>query len=111
MTFQNINLNFDAGPTRIERMEVRPYPDLKRLWVRLQLSPFASPPSIRLLCLDARGEAAAEMLLVEWRDPYVSVTLHLRTPEPGASYLLRAEVARNEELLDARDFPFVLTFS
>ena len=56
MSLQNINLNFDTGPVQVERMAVHPYPDLKRLWVRVQLSPFETPPNVRLLCLDADGQ-------------------------------------------------------
>lgn len=111
MTFQNINLNFDAGPLRIERMAVHPYPDLKRLWVRVQLSPFSQPPNVRLICLDADGQEVAEMLLVEWREPYISLTLHLRQSQPGAEYVLRAEVAREGEQLDSADHRFHLVFA
>ncbi len=79
-----ISLKFDAGPLRIERMEVRPYPDLRRIWVRVQLSNFATPPNVRLACLDADGKEVADMLLVEWQESYISMTMHLREPEPGA---------------------------
>ncbi len=110
MTIQGINLNYDAGPLRIERMAARPYPDLTRVWARVQLSPFEAPPNVRLVCLDAAGKEVAEMLLVEWRDPYISLTMHLRHPVPGASYVLRAEVARDGQLLDSQDTPFQLVF-
>ncbi len=106
-----ISLKFDAGPLRIERMEVRPYPDLSRIWVRVQLSNFATPPNVRLTCLDAAGNEVADMLLVEWQESYISMTMHLRPPEPGAEYVLRVEVARDEELQDSKDFPFVLEFA
>ena len=105
-----ITLKFDAGPLRIERIEARPYPDLRRLWVRVQLSNFATPPNVRLVCLDAEGVEVADMLLVEWQDAYISMTMHLRQSSPGADYTLRAEVARGEELLDSRDYPFTLEF-
>ncbi|NUQ39109.1 MAG: hypothetical protein HUU23_15230 [Caldilineales bacterium] len=108
---QNINLNFDAGPLRIERMAVHPYPDLKRLWVRVQLTSFAAPPNVRLLCLDADGQEAAEMLLVEWREPYISITMHLRQPQPSAEYVMRVEVARDSALLDTAETPFCLEFT
>ncbi len=110
MSFQAINLNVDAGPLRIERMAVQPYPDLARLWVRVQLSPFEQPPNVRLLCLDADGQEAAEMLLVEWREPYISLTMHLKKPNPDADYVMRAELARDGQLLDTHDFAFRLVF-
>lgn len=110
MSLQAINLNVDAGPLRIERMAVNPYPDLARLWVRVQLSPFEQPPNVRLLCLDADGQEAAEMLLVEWREPYISLTMHLKQPHPGADYVMRAELGRDGQLLDTSEFPFTLVF-
>ncbi len=105
-----LNLKFDAGPLRIERIEARPYPDLRRLWVRVQLSNFATPPNVRIACLDAEGVEVADMLLVEWQDAYISMTMHLRQPNPGDDYTLRAEVARDEALLDSLDYPFTLEF-
>ncbi len=110
MTTQDINLNFEAGPLHIERMAVHPYPDLKRIWVRVQLSAFEHPPNVRLSCLDSAGNEVAEMLLVEWRDPYISLTLHLRQGVPEAQYTLLAEIARDEQLLDGQEYPFQLVF-
>lgn len=108
---QSISLQFDVGPLRIERMAVHPYPDLTRLWVRVQLTPFEKWPHVRLCCLDAEGHEVAEMLLVEWREPYISLTMHLRHPQPGADYVMRAEVARDGELLDVQEYPFKLVFT
>ncbi len=101
----------ETEPPHIERMAVHPYPDLKRLWVRVQLSYFQRYPNVRLSCLDESGKEVGEMLLVEWRDPYISLTMHLREPNPGANYVMRAEVARDEQLLDAQEHPFQLVFS
>lgn len=110
MSVQGITLNFDTGDLCIERMAVHPYPDLKRLWVRVQLSHFATPPNVRLSCIDADGREAAEMLLVEWKEPYISMTMHLRSPKPDAEYIFRAEVARDDQLLDTKEQPFQLKF-
>lgn len=110
MSLQSINLNFDAGPVQIERIAVHPYPDLTRLWVRVQLSPFETPPNVRLLCVDADGKQAGEMLLVEWRDAYISLTMHLKKPQPDADYVMRVEVAGNDQLFDSKDHPFSLVY-
>ncbi|NOX63927.1 MAG: hypothetical protein GXP42_18590 [Chloroflexi bacterium] len=101
----------ETEPPRIERLAVHPYPDLKRLWVRVQLTYFQRYPNVRLLCLDERGREVGEMLLVEWRDPYISLTMHLRRFEPGANYLMRVEVARDNQLLDVQEHPFQLVFN
>jgi hypothetical protein len=51
------------------------------------------------------------MFLVEIRESYQSVTLHLRhAPQPGASYRLEIEMMRDDAILDARQVPFDLVF-
>ncbi|NOZ49937.1 MAG: hypothetical protein GXP37_07805 [Chloroflexi bacterium] len=107
---KGINLRFDTDTIDIERSAVLPYPDLQRIWVRIQLSNFATPPDIRLSCSDATGNEIAEMLLVEWRDPYISLTMHLHQPQPGAEYTLQVEIARNGELLTTHTTSFALVF-
>ncbi|NOZ70565.1 MAG: hypothetical protein GXP38_01410 [Chloroflexi bacterium] len=57
---KGITLRFDTDTIEIERVAVHPYPDLQRLWVRVQLSTFATPPTIRLSCRDAEGNEVAE---------------------------------------------------
>jgi hypothetical protein len=101
----------EAQPPVIERAEVWPYPDLKRLWVRVQVSPFAAFPSLALTVTGADGTVACSMFMVEIRDAYQSVTLHLRRePEPDASYRLEIELMRDEGVLDTRAIDFDLVF-
>ena len=101
----------EAQPPVIERAEVWPYPDLKRLWVRVQISPFAAFPSLALTVTDPDGAVACSMFMVEIRDAYQSVTLHLRRePAPGASYRLEIELMRDEAILDTRAIDFELVF-
>ena len=33
------------------------------------------------------------------------MTMHLKKPQPGAEYIMRVEVARDEQLLDAKITP------
>jgi len=101
----------EAQPPVIERAEVWPYPDLKRLWVRVQISPFAAFPSLALTVASPDGAVACSMFMVEIRDAYQSVTLHLRRePAPGAPYRLEIELLRDDAILDTRAVDFELVF-
>ena len=101
----------EAQPPVIERAEVWPYPDLKRLWVRVQISPFTAFPSLALTVASPDGAVACSMFMVEIRDAYQSVTLHLRRePAPGAPYRLEIELLRDDAILDTRTVDFELVF-
>ncbi len=108
----------DEAPARHEeqppvflRVEAWPYPDLRRIWVRAEISPFAAYPNLELTITDERGQTVSSMFMVEVRETYQSVTMHLRRePEAGKTYNLALELTRDEALLDARSLPFVLAF-
>jgi hypothetical protein len=101
----------EEHPPAIRRAEVWPYPDLVRLWVRMETTPFAAFPNVAFTVTDPDGAAAASMFMVEIREPYQSVTLHLRRPpRPGERYRLEIELSRDETVLDTRSIDFDLTF-
>ena len=51
------------------------------------------------------------MVVVEARESYQSLTLHLRQPpRAGEQYRLEIELSRNGEMLDTRQIDFELTF-
>jgi hypothetical protein len=108
-----IQLSHEDAPPRLERVQVLPYPDLKRLWVRIQISPFARYPDLDIRILGPDGNEAAEMYVVENRETYLSLTLHLSAPIPGARYLARVTLQRGHEtveVLDTKETPFDLVF-
>lgn len=98
-------------PPLIRRAEVWPYPELTRLWVRVETSPFAAYPNLALTVLGPDGVAVATMFMVEIREVYQSVTLHLRQPpRPGERYTLEIELTRDEIELDTHRLAFDLVF-
>lgn len=100
----------DRPPT-IERAEVWPYPDLRRLWVRVQTTPFAAFPNLSLTVSDPDDQVVCTMFMVEIRTAYQSVTLHLRRPpQPAGRYRLTLELARDETTLDRRELEFELIY-
>jgi hypothetical protein len=101
----------EKAPPTIERVEVWPYPDLQRLWVRVQVGAFARFPDLTFGVADPDGRTVCTMYMVEIREPYQSVTLHLRQPpRPGARYVLEMQLLRDDAVLDQRSLPFELTF-
>lgn len=101
----------EEHPPVIQRTEAWPYPDLRRLWVRLETSPFAAFPNLELILTDAEERIVSSMFVVELRDAYQSLTLHLREePRPGERYRLAIVLSRNEEILDTQMLDFDLTF-
>jgi hypothetical protein len=107
----------DAGerkeehPPTILRAEAWPYPELDRLWVRVELSPFVAFPNLEFILTDASGDVASTMFMVEVRETYQSLTLHLRRePQPAQPYRLTIELTRDEYVLDTRELDFDLVF-
>lgn len=98
-------------PPVIRRAEVWPYPDLIRLWVRLETGDFVAYPNLALTVRDPDGQVVSNMFMVEIRQPYQSVTMHLRQPpRPGESYALEIELSRDEAVLDTRTVKFELVY-
>jgi hypothetical protein len=96
---------------KIEAIDVYPYPDLKRLWVRIALTPFDEKPSLDLEVFAPNGDLVSEMLIVEAMDYSFSVTMHLKSdPEPGKTYFLRASLVRGQEEVDLLEKTFDLVF-
>src|SRR5512139_2234388 len=70
----------EEHPPTIQRAEVWPYPELDRLWVRLEISPFVAFPNLELTLFGPDGEAINSMYMVEVREAYQSLTIFLRQP-------------------------------
>lgn len=110
--------SLSEAPRRVEeqppaflRVEAWPYPELDRVWVRLETSPFDAFPNLELLLTDPNGEIVGEMFMVEMREAYQSLTLHLRQPpRPGERYRLTLELTRDEQPLDTRELDVDLVF-
>jgi len=107
----NLPTPVEAHPPVIQRAEAWPYPELTRLWVRVEISPFVAFPNLAITVTGPDEAVVAAMFMVEIRDPYQSVTLHLRqAPQPGEKYTLELELSRDEVLLDTHRLEFDLVF-
>jgi len=92
----------------ITSLRAIPLPDMKRVTVEIELSPFTEHPNLDISILSPEGEVIANMFVVEARDQVMALTLHLRQPEPEAPYTARLKVLREEETLDQREITFAL---
>ena len=101
----------EAQPPAFQRVEAWPYPELDRVWVRLETSPFIAFPNLELTLTDPDGQIVGGMYMVEMREAYQSLTLHLRQPSrPGERYRLTLELTRDEQIIDTRDLDIELVF-
>jgi hypothetical protein len=92
----------------IRKLRAIPLPDMKRVTVEMELSPFAEHPNLDISILSPKGEVIANMFVVEARDQVMALTLHLRQPEPAGLYTARLVVLKGEETLDQREVTFNL---
>ena len=65
-------------------------------------------PDVTLSILDQSGNEIATTYIVEHKEPELGFTLHLRDPDPGATYTARAELTLNDEATQTVQVPFVL---
>lgn len=101
----------EQHPPVITRAEVWPYPELDKLWVRVETSPFVSWPNFSFTVYDPDGNVASSMFVIEARNIYQSLTMHLRRdPQPGAHYRLEIELSRDDAALDTRLLEFDLVY-
>lgn len=107
---QPVEFFHEDQPPYLLRGQALPYPDLQRVWVRAQLAPFAGHPELEMVILDPAAQPVAGMIMVDVQFTYVSLTLHLRQPQPDAPYVLLLRLTRDHTLLDQRAIPFTLTF-
>ncbi len=101
----------ETSPPVVLRAEAWPYPDLQRVWVRIETSPFAAAPDVAFTLTDPDGAVVCSFFIMELPQPYQAVTLHLRQPpRPGAAYRLEIELSRADAVLDQRSVTFELAF-
>lgn len=65
-------------------------------------------PDVTLSILDHRGNEIATTFIIEHKEPELDFTLHLRSPEPGATYTAQAELVMNDAVIQTVQVPFEL---
>ncbi len=108
-----LRLVVGKGPQlpKIYSIDVYPYPDLKRLWVKIELTPSDVRPVLDLEVFGPDGELASNMLIVETAEYQFSVTMHLRRdPQEGERYLMRGTLIYDKKEIDHFERVFDLLF-
>lgn len=81
MDFFNIDPNLTEFPpeeTRIINLEVKPYPDSRRIHIYLEITPFQKPPFIEFNLTDADDHDAGSASIIEpprWKH---ELTMHIK---------------------------------
>lgn len=81
------------GEIEIETIELVVYPDRRRVFLHVVVTPFTERPNLLIAVRDAQGQVAAELSVIETMHHDMEFTLHLRTPgDTAGDYTLSAEL-------------------
>ncbi len=110
-----INLVQSDQPLRVQKIVLYPYPDLTRLWFRLQLVALQEePPNIEVSIRNADGSRNNSLSFVAYDDVFVDATIHLKEPQAGDLYVCTTEITTGMppdiEVHDTIHFEFPLVF-
>ena len=65
-------------------------------------------PNIELSILNSRRQQVASLFIVEHKEKFTSLTLHLSSPDVQEQYTARAEMTYLAEVIDSVETPFSL---
>ena len=65
-------------------------------------------PNVELSVLDDQHNEVAHMFIVEHKEEHISMTMHIHNPQPGKTYIARADMIHNQRLLQTLTIPFKL---
>jgi hypothetical protein len=96
----HMDLNFVTDPELAPRpreemaitsFEVTPYPDGRRIRLDIVTTPFvpADRPNLDVVALNADGEPVGSVSIIETANYKLSLTMHLRVPEPTGEYTFK----------------------
>lgn len=77
---------------RIKQIGLFVYEDLRRVAVGVELTRFRERPSLEITIINARGEPAGSLNMIETLTPNFTLTMHLRDQEPTDHYELTAQI-------------------
>ena len=104
---------FFANPNEVpvppEKMEIRqltatPYEDSKRVSIEFEISPFQKRPNIEIRVFNQERQLVSSFSIVEAIENKMSLTIHMREPEPKGEYQVDMELFYSEiDALDEQD--------
>ncbi len=94
--FDNSEANGHLAPreeVKIERLEVTPYPDRYRIFIEVDVTPFAERPNLLLVAHDDNDHIVGELNVIGTMHPKMEFTMHIRgQDDPAGVYTLTAEL-------------------
>ena len=66
-------------------------------------------PNVELSILDDDHNPVAQLFVVENTEEFISMTMHIRRPKPGKTYIARADMLHNNQLIQTLTTPFQLS--
>lgn len=111
-----ISLFDDHATVSVERCVLYPYPDLKRIWARLWITPTQDDekPNLEVIVLNPDGSENCSVFMMAHAEARAETTLHMRDPISGATYLVAVELTQGigdaQKVLDRHTFDMLLEF-
>lgn len=100
----NVFLNFDWEGEKTEAAKQTDHP-LEDPEAVIRDSPY---PNVELSILDDEHHEVAQMIIVEHKEEHISMTMHIRHLHPGKTYIARADMVHNRQLIQTLSTPFKL---
>ena len=100
----------------VERCVLYPYPDLRRIWTRLWITPTQADekPNLEVIVLNPDGSENCSVFMMAHAEARAETTLHMRDPIPGATYRVAVEMTQGigdaQKVLDRHTFDMLLEF-
>lgn len=99
----NVSLDFDLGDGVAQQNLANQ--ELEDPEAMLRNSPY---PNVELSILDDEHNEVAQVIIVEHKEENISLTLHIRHPQPDKTYIARADMIHNQQLIQTLTVPFKL---
>lgn len=78
-----------SDQVKIEKIEIHPYPDRRRVFVHIVVTPFETRPNLLMTARDEDDRIVSEMSVIETMHHDMEFTMHLRgVDEPEGLYTL-----------------------
>lgn len=76
------------GPITIDQLVAEPYPDQRRIRVKVDLSGEGQRPNLEFICSDESGYELARSVIVEVLTAHTEFTMHLKGNPPQGPILM-----------------------
>jgi len=101
-----------SDQVKIETVEITPYPDRRRIFLHVKVTPFEQRPNLLLTARDEADHIVSEMSVIETMHHDMEFTMHLRgVDDPAGLYTLTATLyyeSKNppqDEIVEAFEVP------